>query len=92
MVGSYTYLSHMKVSSTAILDIILVKLDLQRRIYLGTIQILRKQRGWVGGLCQMLTFADKVGGWVTANAYVSKISKCVTKSPLNIYTSCDEMY
>ena len=40
---------------------------------LGTIHILRKQRGWVGGVCKMLTFAYMVGGWVKANAYVSKI-------------------
>ena len=46
---------------------------------LGTIQILRKQMGWVGGLCQMLTFAYNVGGWVIANAYVSKISKYLEK-------------
>ena len=48
----------------------------------GTIHILRKQAGWVGGLCQMLTFADIVGGWVCANAYISKILKCTAK---NIY-------
>ena len=41
--------------------------------YLGTIHILRKQRGWVGGLGKMLTFAYIVGGWVKAIAYVSKI-------------------
>ena len=35
--------------------------------------------GWVGGLCQMLTFAYSVGGWVIANAYVSKISKYLEK-------------
>ena len=35
--------------------------------------------GWVGGLCQMLTFAYKMGGWVIANAYVSKISKFLEK-------------
>ena len=28
--------------------------------------------GWVGGVGQMLTFAYIVGGWVKANAYVSK--------------------
>ena len=42
---------------------------------LGTVQILRKQRGWVGGVGQMLTFAYKVGGWVVANAYISKNKK-----------------
>ena len=47
---------------------------------LGTIQILRKQMEWVGGLCQMLTFAYNLGGWVIANAYVSKISKYLEKS------------
>ena len=41
--------------------------------YLGTIHILRKQRGWLGGVDQMLTIAHMVGGWVKANAYVSKI-------------------
>ena len=46
---------------------------------LGTIQILRKQIGWVGWFGQMLTFADKVGGWVIANAYLSKISKKIAK-------------
>ena len=44
----------------------------------GTIQILRKQLGWVGGSWQMLTFAYKVGGWVVANAYVSKMEKVNT--------------
>ena len=44
-------------------------------IRLGTIQILRKQMGWVGGLGQMLTFAYMLGGWVIANAYVSKKAK-----------------
>ena len=39
----------------------------------GTIHILRKQRGWVGGEGQMLTFAYMLGGWVKANAYESKI-------------------
>ena len=29
----------------------------------------------MGEVCEMLTFAYKVGGWVIANAYVSKISK-----------------
>ena len=38
----------------------------------GIIHILRKQRGWVGGVGKMLTFAYVVGGWVEANAYVSK--------------------
>ena len=33
----------------------------------------------MGGLCQMLTFAYNVGGWVIANAYVSKISKYLEK-------------
>ena len=37
----------------------------------GTVQILRKQARWVGGVDQMLTFSYKVGGWVIANAYVS---------------------
>ena len=46
---------------------------------LGTIQILRKQRGWVGGVGQMLTFAYMVGGWVKANAYVSKILEIIKK-------------
>ena len=27
----------------------------------------------MGGVCKMLTFAYMVGGWVKANAYVSKI-------------------
>ena len=31
------------------------------------------------GVCIMLTFAYKVGGWVIANAYVSKISKKIAK-------------
>ena len=39
---------------------------------LGTIHLLCKQTEWVGGLCQLLTFAYKVGGWVIDNAYVSK--------------------
>ena len=39
----------------------------------GTNHELRKQRGWVGGGGKMLTFAYMVGGWVKANAYVSKI-------------------
>ena len=38
----------------------------------GTIHILRKQRGCVGGVGKMLTFAYIVGGWVDANGYVSK--------------------
>ena len=42
--------------------------------------------GWVGGLCQMLTFAYNVGGWVIANAYVSKISKYLEKKWKPIYT------
>ena len=42
-------------------------------IWLGTIHILRKQKGWVGGVGKMLTFAYMVGGWVEVNAYVSKI-------------------
>ena len=33
----------------------------------------------MGGLCQMLTFAYNVGGWVIANAYVSKILKYLEK-------------
>ena len=41
-------------------------------ILLGTIHILRKQTGWVGGLGQLLTFTYKVGGWVVDNTYVSK--------------------
>ena len=45
---------------------------LQKNNGLGTIHILRKQRGWVGGVGQMLTFAYIVGGWVKANAYASK--------------------
>ena len=40
---------------------------------LGTIHILRKQRGWMGGVSQMLTFAYFMGGWIKANAYVSKV-------------------
>ena len=28
--------------------------------------------GWVGGIGQVLTFAYMLGGWVKANAYVSK--------------------
>ena len=46
---------------------------------LGTIQILRKQRGWVGGVGQMLTFAYMVGGWIKANAYVRKILEITRK-------------
>ena len=38
----------------------------------GTVHILRKQRYWVGGSCKMLMFAYIVGGWVLANAYISK--------------------
>ena len=41
-----------------------------KKVYLGTIHILRKQREWVGGVGKMLTFAYIVGGWVEANAYV----------------------
>ena len=48
-------------------------------VCLGTIHILRKQRGWVGGVGQMLTFAYMVGGWVKANAYVSKILEITRK-------------
>ena len=33
----------------------------------GTVHILRKQAGWVGGVDQMLTFSYKVGGWIIAN-------------------------
>ena len=40
---------------------------------LGTILSLCKQREWVGAVGQMLTFAYMVGGWVKANAYISKI-------------------
>ena len=38
-----------------------------RRFALGTIHILRKQRGWVGGIGKMLTFAYMVDGflWTT---------------------------
>ena len=36
---------------------------------LGTIHILRKQRGWVGEVGQMLTFSYMMGGWLKANAY-----------------------
>ena len=50
----------------------------------------------VGGVCQMLTFAYKVGGWVIANAYVSKINKNIAnikqsniKSYLNSIYSFD---
>ena len=39
---------------------------------LGTIQILRKQTRWVGGLGQILTFAHQVGEWV--------VPKCVAKN------------
>ena len=39
----------------------------------------------MGGLCQMLTFAYNVGGWVIANAYVSKISKYLEKKWKPIY-------
>ena len=42
---------------------------------LRNIHILRKQRGLVGGVGHMLTFAYMVGGWVKANAYVSKITR-----------------
>ena len=37
----------------------------------GTIQILRKQTRWVGGLGQVLIFAQQVGGWVVPK-YVAK--------------------
>ena len=43
----------------------------------GTIHILRKQRGWVCGVCKMLTFAYMVVGWVKANTYVSKILEII---------------
>ena len=49
-------------------------LTLLETLTLGTIHILPKQRWWVGGVSQMLTFAYIVGGWVKANAYVSKIT------------------
>ena len=39
----------------------------------GSIHISPKQRDWVGGVGKMPTFAYMVGGWVKANAYVSKI-------------------
>ena len=42
---------------------------------LGTNHKLRKQVDWVGGLSQMLTFSYKVGGWVKANAYISKMTQ-----------------
>ena len=39
---------------------------------LGTVHKLCKQRYWVGGLNIMIMFAYIVGGWVQANAYISK--------------------
>ena len=41
-------------------------------VRLGTIHLLRKQTGWVGGIGQLLTYAYEVGGWVKDHAYVSK--------------------
>ena len=46
---------------------------------LGTIHLLRKWRGWMGGVDQMLTFAYMVGGWIKANAYVRKILEITRK-------------
>ena len=40
---------------------------------LGTIHLLRKQTGWVGGIGQLLTYAYEVGGWVKDHAYVKQI-------------------
>ena len=39
----------------------------------GTIQILRKQTRWVGGLGQILTFAHQVGGWVVLRIFLYKL-------------------
>ena len=39
---------------------------------LGTIQILRKQTRWVGGLGQILTFAHLISRWVGCTKMCSK--------------------
>ena len=45
------------------------------QVTLGTIHISRKQKEWVGGVGQMLTFAYIVGGWAKAKAYISKLQE-----------------
>ena len=49
--------------------------SIQQETALGTIQILRKQTRWVGGLGQILTFAQQV------------VPKCAAK---NFFTNCKE--
>ena len=53
---------------------------------LGTIQILRKQLGWVGEVGQMLTFAYKVSGWVKAKVFIVSILKfCYINGTKNFF-------
>ena len=52
---------------------IIIHKDIGTVSFFWTIHIICKKRGWVGGVSQMLTFAYMVGGWVMANAYISKI-------------------
>ena len=51
---------------------IIIHKDIGTVSFFWTIHILCRQRGWVDGVGQMLTFAYMVDGWVKANAYASK--------------------